>query len=102
MLPISYFQCHSTFQADEPDTYSIKVWDQLSLDPDSNKTIFSFKRTLKLSRQKTPTCFSAHENLHLLAVGYCDGFLQLYRGEVFRKPLKRFGLDLELDFLFEL
>lgn len=33
---------------------------------------------------KPPTCFAVHENLMLLAVGYEDGEIQLYRGELTR------------------
>jgi len=39
---------------------------------------------IKLSRVKPPTCFAVHENLTLLAVGYEDGEIQLYRGELTR------------------
>ena len=41
----------------------------------------NFNRTLKLARHKPPSCFAAHENLNLLAVGFSDGYLQLYRGK---------------------
>ncbi len=48
------------------------------------KYINSFCSIIKLSRVKPPTCFAVHENLMLLAVGYEDGEIQLYRGELTR------------------
>jgi hypothetical protein len=41
---------------------------------------------IRFSRPKPPTCFAVHESLTLLAVGFEDGEIQLYRG-------LEFGLD---------
>ncbi|ODN06411.1 Vacuolar protein sorting-associated protein 11 [Orchesella cincta] len=73
-----------TLGEDEPAAYSLKVWDATLVEQDPMRSRLSLKSVIKLSRVKPPTCFAVHENLTLLAVGYEDGEIQLYRGELTR------------------
>ncbi|CAL8099347.1 unnamed protein product [Orchesella dallaii] len=73
-----------TLGEDEPGAYSLKVWDAMLVEQDPTRSRLSLKSVIKLSRVKPPTCFAVHENLTLLAVGYEDGEIQLYRGELTR------------------
>lgn len=69
---------------DEIAAYSLKVWDTSLVEQDPMRSRLSLKSVIRLSRVKPPTYFAVHENLMLLAVGYEDGEIQLYRGELTR------------------
>ncbi|CAG7816852.1 unnamed protein product [Allacma fusca] len=74
----------ATLGVDAPDVFCVKFWDENLLDIEASKSQLLLKKEIKLSRTVAPTCFAVHENLQLLCVGFSDGLLQLYRGEVTR------------------
>ncbi|VVC44962.1 Zinc finger, RING-type,WD40-repeat-containing domain,Vacuolar protein sorting protein 11, C- [Cinara cedri] len=87
-----------TIGIDEPDSNAIlKVWDLERRDRQSNPICV---RSTKLSKSEKPTTLCATDNRLLMAVGFVDGCIALYKGDLSRdrnskpKMLKELGQEI--------
>ncbi|KAJ8020828.1 Vacuolar protein sorting-associated protein 11-like [Holothuria leucospilota] len=63
----------------------IKVWNVDKLDKSGNPTVTRITRALPISGKPTQvTALTVSESLNLMAVGYLDGSITLYRGDVMK------------------
>ncbi|XP_050309231.1 vacuolar protein sorting-associated protein 11 homolog isoform X2 [Anthonomus grandis grandis] len=74
-----------TIGHDEPGTNPLlKVWDTSKFDKNGMPFCQRVTRVLAGTRPVEVNCLTVHDNLQLMAVGFIDGSLVLYRGDVAR------------------
>lgn len=67
-------------QQDEPGVNPlIKIWDTGRLDKNASPHCFRVSRTLPGNRPVQVSALCVHENAQLMALGFIDGSLMLYR-----------------------
>lgn len=81
-MPLYEYILNLFFQEDEPDTNAIlKVWDLERRDRQSNPICV---RSTKLPKSEKPTTLCVSDNRLLMAVGFTDGCIALYKGDLSR------------------
>ncbi|GLV44930.1 Vacuolar protein sorting 11 [Carabus blaptoides fortunei] len=74
-----------TIGEDEPGINPVlKVWDTSRLDRQGSPVCVRITRTIPQNRPVEACCLCVHDGLQLLAVGFVDGSLILYRGDITR------------------
>ncbi|CAG9857975.1 unnamed protein product [Phyllotreta striolata] len=74
-----------TIGQDEPGVNPlIKVWDTSRLDKNGSPYCYRITRALPGNRPVQVSALCVHDNLQLMAVGFIDGSLIIYRGDVTR------------------
>ncbi|XP_034943521.1 vacuolar protein sorting-associated protein 11 homolog [Chelonus insularis] len=63
---------------------TIKVWNFAKLDKQENPTCVRISRAIPSFRAVPATCLCIHPSLTLMAVGFSDGSIMLYRGDITR------------------
>ncbi|XP_045478377.1 vacuolar protein sorting-associated protein 11 homolog [Harmonia axyridis] len=75
-----------TIGQDEPGVNPlIKIWDTSRLDKNGFPHCFRVSRALPGNRPVQVSALCVHENLQLMALGFIDGSLMLYRGDITRE-----------------
>ncbi|KAL3272653.1 hypothetical protein HHI36_014118 [Cryptolaemus montrouzieri] len=75
-----------TIGQDEPGVNPlIKIWDTNRLDKNGTPHCFRVTRALPGNRPVQVSALCVHENLQLMALGFVDGSLMLYRGDITRE-----------------
>ncbi|XP_034252535.1 vacuolar protein sorting-associated protein 11 homolog [Thrips palmi] len=75
---------------DEPGVNPlIKVWNLEKLDKQDLPMCVRISRTIPNTRPTPVSVLSVHENLNLMAVGFTDGSILLYRGDIARDRLSK-------------
>lgn len=70
-------------QEDEPGINPlIKVWNLEKLDKQGSPMCVRISRAIPNNRPTPASVLCVHENLNLMAVGFTDGSIVLYRGEI--------------------
>jgi hypothetical protein len=69
-------------QEDEPGVNPvIKVWNLDKLDKQGHPVCLRISRAIPNNKALPATALSVYDNLNLMAVGFSDGSILLYRGE---------------------
>ncbi|CAG2067029.1 unnamed protein product, partial [Timema podura] len=75
-----------TCQEDEPGVNPlIKVWNLEKQDKHGNPTCVRISRAIPNNKPTPATALCVHDNLNLMAVGFHDGSIVLFRGDVCRE-----------------
>jgi hypothetical protein len=74
--------CTKFAQEDEPGVNPVvKVWNLDKLDKQGHPICLRISRTIPNNKAIPATALSVYDNLNLMAVGFSDGSILLYRGE---------------------